>query len=66
MEDIIYHIIKNGIIIGDCSSRKDALNAAKQDEADLVVKYDQINFEPLAIVWERSSEELYETMRVNQ
>jgi hypothetical protein len=66
MYEIIYHIIKGGVIIGDCPTRNEAIKSAKQDEADLVVKYDLVNFEPLAIVWERSSEELYATMRVNQ
>jgi hypothetical protein len=66
MEGIAYHVIKNGVIVGDYDTRNEAIKAAKKDEADLVVKFDLVNFEPLAIVWERSSEELYATMRVNQ
>jgi hypothetical protein len=58
MSEIIYHIIENGVVIGESSSRNEAVRWAKKDGAELVVKYDLVNFEPLAIVWERSSEEL--------
>jgi hypothetical protein len=54
MEGIAYHVIKNGVIVGDYDTRNEAIKAAKKDEADLVVKFDQINFEPLSIIWERS------------
>jgi hypothetical protein len=52
MEGIAYHVIKNGVIVGDCETRDEAIKSAKKDEADLVVKFDQINFEPLSIIWE--------------
>jgi hypothetical protein len=59
MEGIIYHIIKNGVVIGECDTRDEAIKSAEQDEADLVVMYDLVNFEPLTIVWERSFEGTY-------
>lgn len=53
MRSIRYDIIKNENIIMSFENKDEAVEYAVEKNCDLVVKFDEFNFEPLGVVWER-------------
>ena len=50
---IEYEVYKNESLITSFYDKDVAINYAKENKCDLVVKYDNFNFEPLGVVWEK-------------
>lgn len=50
---IKFDVIKNEEIVISFDSKKEAIEYATENKCDLVVKYDDLNFEPLGVVWEK-------------
>jgi len=53
MKTIRYDVIKNDKIIKDFDTKNEAINYAIKNNCDLIVKFDDFNFEPLGVVWEK-------------
>ena len=50
---IEYEVIKNEIIITSFYNKNVAIEYAKENNCDSIVKYDNFNIETLGVVWEK-------------